>query len=83
MIIEHEEEYDSDESVEDEPVSQNVSSIWTKKDETEWGSNPLPSAKARSLNILHQRGKPAATSNLFTPDELFKSIVRPEIRDII
>ena len=35
MIIEQEKEYNSDESVEDEPVSQNVSSIWTAKDETE------------------------------------------------
>ena len=28
MIIEQEEEYDSDESVDDEPLPQNVSSIW-------------------------------------------------------
>ena len=28
MIIEQEEEYDSDKSVKDEPVPQNVSSIW-------------------------------------------------------
>ena len=34
MIIEQEEKYDSDESVEDDSVSQNVSSIWTAKDET-------------------------------------------------
>ena len=34
MIIEQEEEYDSDESVEVEPVRQNVSSIWIAKDET-------------------------------------------------
>ena len=48
MIIEQEEEYDSNESVEDEPVSHNVSSIWTTKDETEWDSNPLPSTQTRS-----------------------------------
>ena len=81
--IEQEEEYDSDESIEDEPLPQNVSSIWIAKDKTEWGSNPLPSAQTRSRNILHQRGGPAANSNLFTPDELFKSIMRPEICDII
>ena len=83
MIIEQEEEYDSDESVEDKPLPQNVSSIWIAKDKTEWGSNPLPSAQTRSRNILHQRGEPTANSNLFTPDELFKSIMRPEIFDII
>ena len=83
MIIEQEEEYDSDESVEDEPLPQNVSSIWIAKDKTEWGSNPLPSAQTRSRNILHQRSGPAANSNLFTPDELFKSIMRPDICDII
>ena len=83
MIIEQKEEYDSDESVEDEPLPQNVSSIWIAKDKTEWGSNPLPSAQTRSRNILQQRGGFAANSNLFTPDELFKSIMRPEICDII
>ena len=83
MIMEQEEEYDSDESVEDEPVSQNVNSIWTAKDETEWGSSPLSSAQTRSRNILRQSGKPAATSNLFTSDELFRSIMRPEIFDIL
>ena len=46
------EEYDSGESVEDELVPQNVSSIWRAKDETEWGSNPLPSTQTRSCNIL-------------------------------
>ena len=71
MIIEQEEEYDSNESVEDEPVSQNVSNIWTAKDETQWGSNPLTSAQTRSRTIRRQRGGPAATSNLLTPDELF------------
>ena len=55
MIIKQEEEYDSDESVQDEPVPQNVSSIWIVKDETEWSSNPLPSALTRSRNILRQR----------------------------
>ena len=83
MIIKQEEEYDSDESVEYEPVSQNVSSIWTAKDETEWGSNPLSNAQTRSRNILLQRDGPAETSDLFTPDELFKSIMRPKICDII
>ena len=79
MIIEQEEEYDSDESVEDSPLPQNVSSIWIAKDKTEWAK----SAQTRSRNILHQRGGPAANSSLFTPDELFKSIMRPEICDII
>ena len=36
MIIEQEEKYDFDESVEDEPVFQNINSIWTAKEETEW-----------------------------------------------
>ena len=83
MIIEQEEEYNSDESVEDGPVPQNVSSNWIAKDKTEWSSNPLPSAQTRSRNILRRRGGPAANRNLFTPDELFKSIMRPEICDII
>jgi len=83
MIMKQEEEYDSDESVEDEPVPQNISSIWIAKDKTEWGSNSLPSAQTTSHNSLRQRGEPAANSNLFTPDELFKSKRRPEICDII
>ena len=82
MIIEQEEEYDFHEIVEDKPVFQNVSSMWTAKGETEQGSNPLPSAQTRSRNILRQRSGPAATINLFTPDQLFKSIMRPEICDI-
>ena len=52
------------------------------RDKTEWSSNPLPRAQTKSCNILHRRGKPAANSNLFTPDELFKSVMRPEICDI-
>ena len=51
MIIEQEEEYDSNKSVEDNPVSHNVSSIWTVKDKAEWDSNPLPSTQTRSRNI--------------------------------
>ena len=61
MILEQEEEYDSDESVDDEPLLQNVSSIWIAKDNTEWGNNPLPSVQTRSRNILHQRGDPQQT----------------------
>ena len=34
MIIKQEEEYDFDESVENEPVPQNVSSIWIAKHKT-------------------------------------------------
>ena len=83
MIIEQVEEYDSNESVEDEPVPQNVISIWIAMDKTEWSGNPLPSAQTRSRNILRQRGGPAANSNLFTPHELFKSMMRPKICDII
>ena len=82
MIIEQEEEYDSDEIVEDKPLSQNVSSIWTAKGETKWGSNPVPNAQTRTRNILRQRSGPAATTNLFAPDQLFKSIMRPKICDI-
>lgn len=83
MVIEQEEEYDSDESVEDEPVSQSVDSIWIAKDETEWLSDPLPSAQTRSRNILRRRSGPTAISNLFTPIELFNSIMSPEMCDII
>ena len=64
-------------------MPQNVSSIWIAKHKTERSSNPLPSAQTRSRNILRQRGGPAANSNLFTPDELLKSIMRPVICDII
>ena len=74
VIIEQEKEYSSDESVEDEPVSHKINRISIVKDETEWNSNPLPSAKTISDNILHQTSEPAATSNLFTR-ELFKSIM--------
>ena len=70
MIIEQEEECDSDESVEDEPVPQNVSRIWIAKDKAERSSNPLPSAQTRSRYILRQRSGPAGNSDLFTPDEL-------------
>ena len=81
--MEQEEECDSNKSAEDEPVPKNVRSIWIAEDETERSSNPLPSAQTRSHNILRQRGGPAANSNLFAPDELFESIMRPEICDII
>ena len=82
MLIEQEEKYDYDKSVEDEPVPQNVTSMWRANDKTKWSSNPLTSAQTKSQDILHQRGGPAANSNQFTPDELFKSIMRPEICDI-
>ena len=55
VIIEQEEEYSSAESVENEPVSHKTNSISIVKDETEWNSNPLPSAKTISDNILHQK----------------------------
>ena len=32
---------------------------------------------------MRQSGGPSTNSNLFTPDELFKSIMRPEICDIV
>ena len=83
MVIEQEEEYDSDESVEDGPVSQNANNIWIAKDETEWRREPLPSAQTRSHNILRGRGGPTAIISLFTPKELFKSIMSPEMCDII
>lgn len=76
MVIEQEDEYDSDESVEDEPVPQSVGNIWTSKDETQWRSD-------RSHNVLRQIGGPAAISNLYTAKELFKSIMTPEMCDII
>ena len=83
VITEQEEGYSSDESVDDEHVSYKTNSTWIAKDETEWSSNPLPSAQTISGNILRQKGGPAASSNLFTPEELFKFIMRPEICDII
>ena len=82
VIIEQEEEYSSDESVEDEPVSHKTNSSWIAKDETEWSSNALPSAQTIFGNISRQRGMSAATSNLFTSEELFKSIMRTEICDV-
>ena len=60
-----------------------TNSIWIAKNQTEWSSNSLPSAQTISGNILHQKGGPAAISNLSTSEELFKSIMRPEICDII
>ena len=83
MIIEQEEEHSSDESVEDEPVSHKSDSIWIDKDEIECSSSPLPSGQTISGNFLRQKSGPAATSNLFTSEELFKFIMRPKICDII
>ncbi|CAJ0966351.1 unnamed protein product [Ranitomeya imitator] len=83
MVIEHENEYESDESVEDDSVPQSAGDIWTAKDETQWCSNPLPNAQTKSRNVLRQRGGPAAISNLYTAKELFKSIMTPEVCDII
>ena len=83
VIIDQEEEYSSEECVEDELVSHKTNSIWIAKDETEWSSNPLPTAQTISGNILRQKGGPAATSKLFTREELFKSMMRPEICYII
>ncbi|XP_077129868.1 uncharacterized protein LOC143785081 [Ranitomeya variabilis] len=83
MVIEHENEYESDESVEDDSVPQSAGDIWTAKDETQWCSNPLPNAQTKSRNVLRQRGGPAAISNLYTAKELFKSIMTPEMCDII
>lgn len=83
IVISQEEEYDSDESVEDEPVPESVGDIWTAKDGSQWRSDPLPSVQTRSRNVLRQRGGPAAISNLYTAKELFKSIMTPEICDII
>ena len=77
MVIEQEDEYDSDESVEDEP------DIWTAKDGTQWCSDPPPNAQTRSRNILRHRGGPAAISNLYTAKQLFKSIMTSEMCDII
>ncbi|XP_077155342.1 uncharacterized protein LOC143817741 [Ranitomeya variabilis] len=81
MVIEHENEYESDESVEDDSVPQSAGDIWTAKDETQWCSNPLPNAQTKSRNVLRQRGGPAAISNLYTAKELFKSIMTPEMSD--
>ena len=83
-MTEQEKVYSSEESVGDEPVSHKTNSIlWIAKDETERRSDPLPSPQTISGNILRQKGGPAATSNLLTPEKLFKSIMRPEIYDII
>jgi len=83
IVIDQEEECDSDESAEDEPESQNVGGIWIAKDKTEWVSDPLPSAQTSSRNVLRQRGGPATISKLFMPKELFKLIISPEMCDII
>ena len=45
------EEYNSDQSVEDELVSYKTNSIWIAKDETKWSSNALPSAQKIPGNI--------------------------------
>ena len=45
MIIEQEEKYASDQNVDNEPVPQNVTSIWIAMDKTEWSSNPLQAHK--------------------------------------
>ncbi|KAM4028657.1 uncharacterized protein ACNLHF_023956 [Anomaloglossus baeobatrachus] len=83
MVIEQEKEYNSDESVEDESVPQSAGDIWTAKDKTQWCSDPLPNAQTKSHNVLRQRGGPAAISNLYTAKELFKSIMTPEMCDVI
>lgn len=33
--------------------------------------------------IIRQKGGPAETSNLFTPEQIFKPIMSPQIRNII
>ena len=83
MIIDQEEECRLNENVEDKSVSHMTNSIWIAKYETERSNNPLPSAQTICGNILRQKSGPAATSNLFTPKELFKFIMRPEICDIV
>ena len=49
VTIEQEEEYSSEESVEDNSVSHKTDSMRIAKDETEWSSNPL---QTRTNNIL-------------------------------
>ena len=83
MIIVQEEEYSSNKIVEDESASHKTNSIWIAQDEIELSSNPLPSTQTISGNILRQKGGPAAINNLFTPEQWFKFIMRPEICDII
>jgi len=67
MVIERAEGYDSEESTEDEPLSQSFESIWVAKDESEWHRNSLPSSQVRSRNIPRQKGGSAKINNLFTP----------------
>lgn len=81
FIVEQEEEYDSEDSLQDETPHR--SDTWASKDGTEWSSEPLPRGQTRSRNILRQKSGPAAASNISTPKELFKSIMSTEMCDII
>lgn len=82
VIVECQDQYESNESAEHEPISQSIGSILIGKDGTQWYTEPLPSLQTKSRNVLYQRGGPAL--NCFsTEKELFISIITPEICDIV
>lgn len=54
------------------------------QDETKWHySESLLNDQTRSRNIIRQKGGPATTSYLFTPKEIFKPLMTPEMCDNI
>ncbi|KAL4125871.1 hypothetical protein QTP88_010108 [Uroleucon formosanum] len=79
-VINHDEEFDSDESNEDEFLD-----IMSRfgKDGTQWHNAPFPQAQTSSRNILRQKPGLSSSTALYTAKEIFKSIMTKEMCDII
>lgn len=82
QIVEQAEISDSELSDEDQP-SDTLESKWTAKDNTEWRSLPSTRAQTLARNIIRGNIGPRANIQLFTPKELFHSIITPEMCTII
>ncbi|XP_074033076.1 uncharacterized protein [Leptinotarsa decemlineata] len=81
-VIKQEEEYDSDESIKEEPaLTQPV--VFVSKNGTQWRDTPHPQAQTLSRNILRQKGGAAAFSALLTAKEIFNIIMSNEMCNII
>lgn len=79
-VIEHGENFDSDESSEDESIHIKPR---VGKDGTQWYDEPYPQSQTISRNILRQKPGPSNSTALFTAKEIFKSIMTTEMCDII
>lgn len=82
LHIEEESESDSDESIDDDPPQINHE-VLKGKDGTPWNSTPFPQHQTSSRNILRQSGGTANFTKNLNEKETFKSIMSPEICNII